>query len=92
MMLDGKSIIVTGGGSGIGRATCILAAEEGARVAIADIFAGAAQSDALQDGDVVPDDRGLADDHARAVVDQDALPQPRRGVTIHREHRADARL
>lgn len=37
MMLDGKTIIVTGGGSGIGRAICILAAQEGANVAIADI-------------------------------------------------------
>lgn len=42
MMLEGKKIIVTGGGSGIGRATCLLAAREGADVAIADIDRGAA--------------------------------------------------
>ena len=37
MMLDGKKIIVTGGASGIGRATAVLAAREGADVAVADI-------------------------------------------------------
>ena len=37
MMLEGKVIIVTGGASGIGRATCLLAAREGASVVIADI-------------------------------------------------------
>ncbi len=37
MMLEGKTVIVTGGASGIGRATCLLSAREGANVAIADI-------------------------------------------------------
>ena len=31
-MLEGKSIVITGAGSGIGRATCQLAVQEGARV------------------------------------------------------------
>lgn len=37
MMLEGKKIIVTGGASGIGRATAVLAANEGADVVIGDI-------------------------------------------------------
>ena len=37
MKLDAKIGLVTGGGSGIGRATCILAAKEGATVIVTDI-------------------------------------------------------
>lgn len=36
MLLEGKIAIVTGGGSGLGEATCKLFAEHGARVAVAD--------------------------------------------------------
>jgi len=35
--LEGKSAIVTGGALGIGRATCLRMAEEGARVAVTDV-------------------------------------------------------
>ena len=44
--LDGKSAIVTGGGSGIGQAVCELFARQGARVAVVDLSEGAAQETA----------------------------------------------
>ncbi|MDO5706704.1 MAG: glucose 1-dehydrogenase [Paracoccus sp. (in: a-proteobacteria)] len=41
--LKGKVVVVTGGGGGIGSATCLRFAEEGARVVVAEINAEAAQ-------------------------------------------------
>lgn len=42
-MLDGKSALITGGGGGIGRATALAFAREGARLAVADITEEAAR-------------------------------------------------
>ena len=45
--LEGKAALVTGAGSGIGRAVCELFADEGARVAASDIDGAAARGAAL---------------------------------------------
>jgi NAD(P)-dependent dehydrogenase (short-subunit alcohol dehydrogenase family) len=59
-LLDGRSAIITGGGTGIGAACARLFAEHGARVTIVDVNADAAES-------VVAEIRGRAG-KARAVV------------------------
>jgi NAD(P)-dependent dehydrogenase (short-subunit alcohol dehydrogenase family) len=51
MRLAGKVAAVTGGGSGIGEATCVRLAEEGASVAVLDIDEGAAALTAKLAGD-----------------------------------------
>jgi NAD(P)-dependent dehydrogenase (short-subunit alcohol dehydrogenase family) len=42
-MLEGKSVLITGGGGGIGRATALAFAREGASVAVADVVTAAAE-------------------------------------------------
>jgi NAD(P)-dependent dehydrogenase (short-subunit alcohol dehydrogenase family) len=46
--LKGRVIVVTGGGSGIGRATCLLAARSGASVGVIDALADSARSVAAE--------------------------------------------
>ena len=51
-LLDGRTAVVTGGGSGIGRATCRRMTEEGARVAVFDVDAASAEQVAKEIGGV----------------------------------------
>lgn len=46
MLLEGKVVVVTGGASGIGRATCVGAAKEGADVVVADLDRAGAEATA----------------------------------------------
>src|SRR5215510_6795579 len=38
MQLDGKSVVITGAGSGVGRASALIFAREGAKVVVADVM------------------------------------------------------
>ena len=49
-LLDGQAAVVTGGGSGIGRATCRRMAQEGARVAVLDVDGDSAEAVAQEVG------------------------------------------
>lgn len=60
--LEGKVVVVTGGGGGIGSATCRRFAEEGARVVVADISADAA-------GKVVDEIRAAGGEATTMVAD-----------------------
>jgi NAD(P)-dependent dehydrogenase (short-subunit alcohol dehydrogenase family) len=71
-MLDGKSALVTGGGSGIGRATALAFAREGAWVAVADLTLEAAQKTVAEieakDGKAVAIACDVTDDDAVAAM------------------------
>jgi NAD(P)-dependent dehydrogenase (short-subunit alcohol dehydrogenase family) len=66
--LSGKVCVVTGAGSGIGRATAVRFAEEGARVTCVDIDAEAADATAQQIGKDASSVRADVSDHAQVTA------------------------
>ncbi len=68
-LLEGKSALITGGGGGIGRATALAFAREGAKVAVAD----AAQAAAQQTAALVSEAGGQAISLTGDVTDPDAV-------------------
>ena len=67
MRLQGKVCIVTGGGSGLGRVTCLLFALEEAKVAVADRDAAAAERTASEAAELGAETLALAVDVARSA-------------------------
>ncbi|MBI3680221.1 MAG: SDR family oxidoreductase [Acidobacteria bacterium] len=70
MKLAGKSVVVTGGGHGIGRALCLRFRQEGARVQVADIDEDAAARTAGQCGGIARRCDVSREDDIRALVSQ----------------------
>ena len=69
--LDGKICLVTGGGSGIGKATCLRLANEGGSVAVTDLD----EADAKSVCEEITSQGGTADFWPLDVADADAVPK-----------------
>ena len=88
MRLKGKVCIVTGGGSGIGRATCLLFAKEGASVVVADKRQEAAEAVAAEGAaagaTMLPTMMDVSrDDDAQRVVHQTVVAFGRLDVLVN---------
>lgn len=66
MRLHDKVALITGGGSGIGKATCLLFAREGAKVVVVDLKKESAETTAKEIRDAGGDARAFAADVSKA--------------------------
>jgi NAD(P)-dependent dehydrogenase (short-subunit alcohol dehydrogenase family) len=82
-VLDGKVVLVTGGGNGIGRECALMAAREGAKVLVNDLGGSVAGGDegsagpAEQVAQEIRAGGGVAISNSRSVTDFDAVAQMR---------------
>src|SRR5947207_11451618 len=66
MRLANKVALITGGGSGIGKASCLLFAREGAKVVAVDLKKETAEATAKEIGDAGGDARAFGADVSKA--------------------------
>src|SRR5712692_2907983 len=66
MRLENKVALITGGGSGIGKASCLLFAREGAKVVVVDLKKETAEATAGEINDAAGDARAFAADVSKA--------------------------
>ena len=88
MEIRGKVAVVTGGGSGIGRAVCRRFASSGARVVVTDVNEAPARAVASEIGGLaVRCDVGSEDDVRRLVREARVRVRPDRPLLLQRRHR-----